>query len=181
MLHAQDRPATITIELHNLQAPFAAIGLAEATVTRVYTNIGVIFHFRMGTSNSPSNKIAIEFKTGTPAALHPGALAYCELHETSPIQIHVLFDRVRRASSDPPLGILLGYVIAHELGHILEASNKHSANGIMKAHWTYADFEQMSIGEFRFSSEDVESIRIGIGLHNQSPPATRAPAIAVRR
>ena len=33
------------------------------------------------------------------------------------------------------VGILLGHVIAHEVGHLLLVTNKHSRRGLMTSHW----------------------------------------------
>jgi hypothetical protein len=34
---------------------------------------------------------------------------------------------------------LLGYVLAHEIGHVLEGLVRHSGAGVMKASWNRAD------------------------------------------
>jgi hypothetical protein len=162
MVHAQDRSAPVVVELHNPQAPFAAITLAAATASKIYADIGIRVRFRIGTLHSHSGNIAVEFDAGAPANFHPGALAYAEPYAISGVRIHVFVDRVRLVGSDPPMGVLLGHVIAHEVGHILESASRHSVEGIMKAYWTHADFEQMAARALSFSPEDVESIRSGV-------------------
>jgi hypothetical protein len=156
---AQSRAATFVVELHNPQSPFAAIALAEATAGRIYADLGIRLQFQPGTSHSRAVNAAVEFDTGAPASFHPGALAYAEPSAASGGRIHVFSDRVGAAGSDPPMGVLLGHVIAHELGHILEGANRHSAEGIMKARWTHADLERMAVHALFFSREDIESIR----------------------
>jgi PadR family transcriptional regulator, regulatory protein PadR len=159
---AQDRAEPVVIELHNPQSPFAAITVAEATASQLYADIGIRLGFQVGTSHTHAGSIAIDFDTGAPANFHAGALAYAEPYATSGVRIHVFFDRVRLARSDPPMGVLLGYVIAHEVGHILERASQHSAEGIMKACWTHADFKKMAARALSFTREDVESIRSAI-------------------
>ena len=34
-----------------------------------------------------------------------------------------------------PADVLLGYVLAHELGHVLLRSDSHTAGGLMRADW----------------------------------------------
>jgi hypothetical protein len=157
--YAQNRAATLVVELHNPQAPFAAIALAEVTASRIYADLGIRLQFQMGTSPSRAVNTAVEFDTGTPAAFHPGALAYAEPYAAAGVRIHVFFDRVGALGPDPPMGVLLGHVIAHELGHILESTSRHSAEGIMKARWTHTDLERMAVHALFFSRDDVESIR----------------------
>ncbi len=43
--------------------------------------------------------------------------------------------RIRSVYHERYVGILLGHVIAHEIGHLLLASNKHSRRGLMQPHW----------------------------------------------
>jgi len=37
---------------------------------------------------------------------------------------------------------LLGHVMAHEIGHLLQGTTQHSESGIMKARWTGQDFTE---------------------------------------
>jgi hypothetical protein len=166
---AQDHTAALVIELHNPQAPFAAIALAEATARRIYADIGVGLQFRMGSSHSQSRNVAIGFDTGARSEFHAGALAYSEPYATSGVGIHILLDRVRQAGSDPPMGVLLGHVIAHEVGHILEGNGWHSPEGIMKAHWSHTDLEKMAAVPLSFDRDDIESIRAGVSRRTSSP------------
>ena len=93
---------------------------------------------------------------------HPGALAYAAPYATSGTRIHVFLDRVQQTAAEVPVGILLGYVIAHELGHVLEGVDRHSAEGIMQARWKHAELERMLIRRFPFSPEDAALIRAGV-------------------
>ena len=56
-----------------------------------------------------------------------------------PVLASVYYDyAVRRAKSDDAefeVPIILGCVIAHELGHLLLGSNGHSVTGIMQPRW----------------------------------------------
>jgi hypothetical protein len=175
---AQDH--AVVIELHNPQAPFAAIGLAEATACRIYADIGVDLQFRMGSSHSQSRNVAIQFDSGARSEFHPGALAYSEPYATSGMNIHILFDRVRQAGSDPPMGVLLGYVIAHEVGHILEGTRWHSAEGIMKAHWGHADLEKMAAAAISFDRDDIESIHEGVSRRMSFPQNSGTSSLPLR-
>jgi hypothetical protein len=77
-------------------------------------------------------------------------------------RIHILLDRVRGAGSQKLAGVLLGHVMAHELGHMLEGISRHSDSGVMKAHWDDDDFDQMVVRPLSFSSEDSDLIQIGV-------------------
>jgi hypothetical protein len=57
--------------------------------------------------------------------------------------------------------LLLGYVIAHELGHVLLRSERHSF-GIMRASWVVWDYEQMRRGALNFTVADKAVLRQAI-------------------
>jgi predicted Zn-dependent protease len=54
---------------------------------------------------------------------------------------------------------ILGYVLAHEIAHVLQGIARHSATGIMRARWTDNDLRQMGIRVLAFTPEDVQLIR----------------------
>jgi len=56
-------------------------------------------------------------------------------------------------------GDLLGYVVAHELGHLLLGKGSHSAGGLMKARWEVAELQEGALGKLLFSRCEMEKIR----------------------
>ena len=56
-------------------------------------------------------------------------------------------------------GGLLGHVMAHEIGHLLLRSTAHSSEGIMRAEFRRSDLKKAAQRQFRFTPEQVESIR----------------------
>lgn len=54
---------------------------------------------------------------------------------------------------------LLGYAMAHELGHLLKGSNSHAPNGIMAAWWTPAEMQQANMGALKFTAADREVVQ----------------------
>ncbi len=74
-----------------------------------------------------------------------------------------MYDRLCEAACRRPrlLPSLLAHVITHEMAHAMEALDDHSDNGIMKAHWTRADYDQMENAPLPFTSWDVSLIQQG--------------------
>jgi hypothetical protein len=56
-------------------------------------------------------------------------------------------------------GELLGYVVVHELGHLLLGQDSHSANGVMRAKWDFAALQQVARGTLIFSANEAERMR----------------------
>lgn len=58
--------------------------------------------------------------------------------------------------------IVLGHVIAHELGHLLFRSTAHG-DGIMRSSWNENDVMRMRQKRLWFTSEQVKQLRNGLG------------------
>ena len=73
----------------------------------------------------------------------------------------IYVDRVERiaALSETDATVLLGRAIAHELGHLLMATNAHSASGLMRAKWTTSDLRRDQMTDWLLTTDDGESIR----------------------
>jgi hypothetical protein len=120
--------------------------------------------------------LRISLSSGTPREVHPGALGYALPYEGT--HIVVLWDRVKASVPKHWETALLTYVIVHEITHILEGECRHSATGLMKAHWTTDDFSDMSRAQVQFAAEDVELIHAGLA-RREAPAAAPAAAPVV--
>jgi hypothetical protein len=63
----------------------------------------------------------------------------------------------QRHGTDPAK--ILGYVMAHEVGHILLARGAHSFTGIMRSHWNRFEILSIERSLLRFTNEQARSIR----------------------
>ena len=53
---------------------------------------------------------------------------------------------------------LLGYVMAHEIGHLLLHSTLHSGEGIMRAQFRSADLKKAAQRQLKFTPDQGEAI-----------------------
>jgi len=67
----------------------------------------------------------------------------------------VFWKRVRdiQANSKIDVTLILGSVMAHEMGHLLLGSNAHAISGIMRAHWEGGELHRISMGTLQFLPE----------------------------
>ena len=148
------------------------INPAWMTTSRLFQRIGIAIDWAKA-SSCPANGIRISFGRDTLDTSHPGALAYALPFEGS--SIHVFLDRIEKAS--PSLvPHLLGYVMAHEITHIMEGTNHHSAHGVMKAHWEGSDFNRMLWDQLGFDQEDLDLIRRGLDSSTRFAGLWRNPS-----
>jgi len=74
----------------------------------------------------------------------------------------VLIDRVEELAREQQVvskGQILGYAVAHELGHILMCSTSHPPRGLMRAGWKANELRDMAQRRLLFSAEEAERMR----------------------
>jgi hypothetical protein len=67
--------------------------------------------------------------------------------------------------------------MVHEITHILQGFNGHSAEGIMKARWTEKERNVRGLSPLHFTPEDVELIYRG--MDTRGARKVTAPAVEV--
>ena len=55
--------------------------------------------------------------------------------------------------------VVLGYALAHEIGHLLLGTSSHSPQGIMRAQWTEKELLSASAGRFGFFPQQGAKMR----------------------
>jgi hypothetical protein len=71
---------------------------------------------------------------------------------------YVYAGRAHRLAERREFDVILGRVIAHELGHLLLGNNSHSSVGIMKARWTPRDLDPASAASISFLPIEARKI-----------------------
>ena len=71
---------------------------------------------------------------------------------------------------------MLGYVIAHELGHLLLGSNSHSDSGVMQAHWSAPTLRSAARSALFFTPSQAVALRsrLAISVLSVASPSNRA-------
>ena len=54
---------------------------------------------------------------------------------------------------------LLGRAVAHEIGHLLMGTNRHSTRGLMRAVWSQSELRRNTPLDWQFSDEDARTMR----------------------
>jgi hypothetical protein len=90
------------------------------------------------------------------------ALAYPYADAAKPITIR--WDRVdERCRYAPVLAFaLLAHVMVHEITHVLEGTDSHSATGVMKAQFVSSDYRDMIYKPLPFTSYEVTQVQLGL-------------------
>jgi len=80
-----------------------------------------------------------------------------------PIFASVYYDyalrSAKRDNDEFEVPVILGCVIAHELGHLLVGSNSHSGSGVMQPQWGRKQVKQALTGGLRFTHDQSKRIQ----------------------
>jgi hypothetical protein len=122
-------------------------------------------------SDAVRQDIAVKIIPHAPASFSGAALAMATPYSHSGVRIVIFFDRVAPLlrGHHAPESAVLGYVLAHEIGHVLQGVARHSEIGVMRARWLENDFRQMGIGVLTFTNDDVRIIRSRLGAIEPAP------------
>jgi hypothetical protein len=97
----------------------------------------------------------------------------------------VFADRIATLAerADMDRGALVGYAIAHELGHLLLGTAAHARGGLMRAVWTVPEMRRRLSVEWRFSAKEAQLLSDGgrsAATAREAQPAVRADRSASR-
>jgi hypothetical protein len=131
--------------------PDAFMRLAQAVTGEVYRDIGIELTWADNECHPGNDVFAVNITSRDMAAtlVSDHTLGFAE---SGTREATVLYDRVGRFARRYHInrGVMLGYVMAHELGHLLLPPNSHSAAGVMRA---MIDLQLASERHLRFTPE----------------------------
>jgi hypothetical protein len=168
----------VTVYLRNGAAvPFVVRAQAMALASEMFARIGVTLNsHEVRPSASETAAIVIELVDRTPAGFLPRAWAYALPFEG--VHIRIFWDRMQFETCPQTL---LAHVMVHEITHILQGVDRHSAEGIMNTRWTARERHTLERAPLHFTEEDVRLIYLGIdsrGAHARNPGAQVLVAMA---
>ncbi len=157
---AENAPILICVQHRGLVNNFV-MARAQTVVNAVFSNADIQIEWLPSRrcANAPDNVIHIEMDGAAPSRFGPETMAYAMPYRATGVTIHVFYDRVLQDHHDMPVEVL-GHVIAHEIGHVLEGVARHSTDGLMKPHWSLTDYWQMKKPHLFFAAEDVELMHL---------------------
>lgn len=162
---AQGNARILTVCMDDAPGPVPTV--ARMFVAQMFAGIGVRIHWRARLAECPAGALKISLSNKTEETLHPGALAYALPYEGT--HIVVFYDRILGMGNLRSVPRVMAHVIAHEIGHILERTVRHSADGVMKARWSNDDIHAMQRKPLAFATEDVDLIYMGLAYRAAHP------------
>jgi hypothetical protein len=137
---------------------------ARSSVTRMYARIGVRIDWRIGRAApgaafGSTVTIQMRYADDNERHLPLDSLAFSLPYGGGTTPMTVMYNRIRLvAGRSGREQVILAHVLAHEIGHILQRTDRHAATGVMKAHWNGEDLGAMVRGQLEFTPDDIDLI-----------------------
>jgi hypothetical protein len=190
-----ERDPAVTVQIHDYEhLPSERLSRASEIVSQLYGKIGVRIEWfgalrqktrdtRGGHSASerdapggPVAQMTVIILTAKMAArgrIPEGVLGYAAVPAEGGMGriAYVIYDRVRQVAAGGPASEteLLGFVIAHETGHLLLGRGSGTVTGLMKCQWDRRNMQQLDALKLGFT--DLQAVRIRNRLTGGSAPA----------
>ena len=116
--------------------------------------------------------IALRLFDISPAGLRETVLGMASPLARTGVNVRVFTDHVREAAfrHNRPYAIVLSYVIAHEIGHVLLRNSEHEQHGLMSSVWTGHEYSRMMDTAVMFFTGDESQKMLmtlrGMGCRN---------------
>ena len=145
-IEAVYRPMHVQIVWHACETSFTPVARTRAPT----------FVIRLWNSRPP--------RTVGPASLDVMGKAFIEGHSggtTADVYLQAIRATAEEYSADP--SVVLGFVVAHELGHLLLGPG-HTREGLMQAVWRQGEIDALRQRRLRFTRECAARIRLVLAV-----------------
>jgi hypothetical protein len=156
----------VTVVVHNLAAiPEATVKQAESTVDHLYRDTGMTPMWTAALDAPDGFTIHVIIRQqpgGGPGSGAPSVAGTTigDDHARGGVSF-VFYDRLATLAHryNQPVPLILGYAIAHEMGHVLLPAPAHSATGLMKSEWDGDDIRRLTTGAELFTKQQMALIQ----------------------
>ena len=165
---ADTRRPDVVVFLHGNENSVLIHG-AQCLAGSMFERAGIVGQWRRGAPKYQGTAEVIEavLRDQTAEDFNPGALAQAVLGQDSGVRIELFYDRIRGNTPESATPVL-AHVLVHEITHILQGVNRHSQEGIMKAHWDSQDYRQMVGEKLLFADDDLRLIHNWVEQHRRA-------------
>jgi hypothetical protein len=119
---------------------------------------------------APPRVIVARIANKRTPAFAPGALGWSLPAAQAGAQVTIFLEEIQRLQAQIGVSVpcLLGYALAHELGHVLMHSSSHAPRGLMRAEWSRAELDRIQHGALRFSETEAKALRASLLAANDA-------------
>jgi hypothetical protein len=141
------------------------VAVAQAAASAILHEAGLVLEWRdcsPGCVDEPGARHIVLRIARAPRSAVAGSLGYAvvDIEAESGALATVFADRIASAAGRTRVGmpLLLGRAIAHEIGHLLLGTSRHSASGLMRALWSDQELRRDAAGDWILSPDVVAEL-----------------------
>ena len=169
---------SIVVRIHDAYGvPGDQLARAQTTVERIMAAAGVAVAWPVCPCLSPvsSGELVVRIAAASPTTT-PGALgfSYVDIQQKAGTLATVFADRVQTmaAFAEVEDGVLLGWVMAHEISHLLIGTRDHEPRGLMRGEWKASELTRQRRSDWLLSQTD--GLRIRRAIARRTTPSSPA-------
>ena len=182
-----DQPVTLRLRVYDLAETTAS---AMTEVAKIFVHAGIAIEWEDGNPLNPEARL-IDASVPPPAhqrfvpvngALNARIVRHLSpLHDKQTLGFALPFARqgvhatlyltnIAKVSRDTNLSlvVLLAAAMAHEIGHVLLGSGRHSLSGMMRDRWGKEEYRLAEAGRLRFTPDEAERMRRALNPQKDS-------------
>jgi hypothetical protein len=161
---------TLNVQLHNMaQARAEIVTEAEKEVALIFQSAGIKIIWdecpcsQVLPPTSVMLRIIPRLFGSARTISRQENLGYAVVGTDGGVLATVFYDRVEAMTKGGNPTRVLGYAMAHEIGHLLLGQKAHSSEGLMRANWSRKDLKPAHRDQMHFTPEQAEHMRTGLG------------------
>ena len=165
-LDASEPLPVVTVRVVDVSGAFnASLVRAQEVATAVFREAGVLLRW-VPDATASEKPLTLVVSRSNQVDLRFGAdamgTAERPVNGTPSTRAYVFSDRITAFAkkNGVPLGVLLGCIVAHEIGHLLLPPNAHRPRTIMRAEWRRDDFPPRVPAIWGFASDHARLLRL---------------------
>jgi hypothetical protein len=181
-VHAQSVPHPMIVRVYNVAAlPPEDIDGAGTVVDKIFHRAGIRVQWRVCPAVrdrtpvaenpcmeqlQPGEVIARLVAGGTDRAARVFGYALIDEGTQASTMATIFVDRISAVAARLSIGHapLVGRTLAHELGHLLLATNSHAPHGLMRGLWPDTLMRSETGHEWTFSNREAQQMKLGLRL-----------------
>jgi hypothetical protein len=109
--------------------------------------------------------LVVRIAPDVPPGAYQDALGFGVPFARYGIDVEAVYRRIESQAESAGVAaeVVLAYVVAHEIGHVLLRSSQHASTGIMRAHCCDKEnWRLVSVGMVAFSPDEAKQMRAGL-------------------
>ena len=170
---AENAPEVMVRVVNYAQVPSSSVRAAELEAGRIFLAAGLLTHW----VNCPGKDIAPEtlnpccqplasheivlrlISEPTSEAYRDSVFGFAVVPLVASVYVNYVVRSAKRDNAEFEVPVILGNVIAHEIGHLLLGHDSHSDTGIMQKHWERKQMQLVIAGNLLFTRAQAELLQ----------------------